>query len=128
MNVESALDLVNAIIYRPGWRISATDHTNRFEGSIKVRIDYPAQNTDREEAPEYNRAIMTYATFPLIVLDCDDIGLYRKIMEAILKIEEHEAREYFRVQPTLWAPFHPHRIDGMRRWGHPDEDLQFGIA
>ena len=128
MEVKSALDLVNAIIYKPGWRISAEDHTNRFEGAIKVRIDYPARASERDEAPDYEREINTYATFPLIVADCDDIGIYRRIVAKLIEIETHEIREFLRVQPTRWAPFHPHRIDGMRRWGDPEGDLKFGIA
>ncbi len=124
------MELVNLIIYRPGWTIAATDHQNRYEGAIKVRIDYPAQSTDREEARGgYTHEITTYATFPIIVADCpDETALYRRVIDAILKIEAHEAREYFRVQPTYWAPFHPHRIDGMRRWGDAESDLVFGIG
>ncbi|MBM0256376.1 hypothetical protein [Micromonospora sp. 4G55] len=128
MEVKSALDLVNAIIYKPGWRISAEDHTRRFEGAIVVRIDYPARASERDEAPDYEREINTYATFPLIVADCDDVGIYRRIVDKLIAIETHEIREFFRIQPTRWAPFHPHRIDGMKRWGDPDGDLQFGIA
>lgn len=130
MNVKSALLLVNQIVYRPGWTISATDHTNRYEGAIRVRIDYPAQSTTREEAEEgYPENIQTYAQFPIIVEDCpDETALYRRIIDTILQIEAHEAREYFRVQPTFWAPFHPHKIDGMKRWGEPDRDIVFGIG
>jgi hypothetical protein len=129
MNVTSAIELVNNVVYKPDWKITATDHTNRFEGAVTVRIDYPARATERAEAAEgYPREIMTYAIFPMIVIDCDDVSLYRKLLSKIMEIEEHEAREFLRVLPTFWAPFHPHRVDGMRRWGHLESDLQFGIA
>ena len=129
MKVKSALDLINAIVYKPGWRISATDHRDRFEGSIIVRIDYPARNSNRDQAANgYPAEIRTYAKFPLIVKDCTDIDLWRKIVWKIIEIETHETREFFRVQPSLWAPFHPHRIDGMKRWGTEEIDLMFGIA
>lgn len=129
MDVHSAIKLTGQIVYRPEWLFTATDHTNRFEGSMLLRIDYPAQNTDREEAPAYTHKIQTYATFPIVVIDCDNISLYKRIMESILTIEEHEAREYFRIQPTFWAPFHPHNLGGMQRWGGGVErDLKFGIA
>jgi hypothetical protein len=128
MRVDSAVDLVNGIVYRPGWTITAKPHTARFEGAICVRIEYPAQNTDRDQAPDYPTPIQTRATFPLIVSECDDVALYRQVMDAIMEIEEHEAREYFRVEPTHWAPFHPHRVEGMNRWGNPQRDLRFGLA
>ena len=128
MRIDSAISLVENLVYKPGWSFSATDHSKRFEGAICVRIDYPARASEREEAPSYCREIMTYATFPMIVQDCDDTALYRKILAAITEIEIHEAREFLRVQPTMWAPFHPHRIDGMKRYGDVSADLKFGIA
>lgn len=128
MNVSSALDLVNALIYWPGWRISATDHTNRFEGAIKVRIDYPARNSNRDQAPEYREEIVTYVEFPVVVDPCDDLELYRCIVQQIQKINLHETREGLRVQPTMWAPFHPHRQGGMQAWGDVEGDLKFGVC
>ena len=131
MRVESAVELVNHLIYKPGWNITAKDHRNRFEGAIQVRIEYPARNSNREKAAKgYPEEIPggTYAEFPVIVEDCDDTGLYRKIINKIIDIEAHEAREFLRVEPTCWAPFHPHRIDGMKRWGDVEGDLKFGIA
>jgi hypothetical protein len=129
MRVASALDLVNSIVYKPGWKITATDHTNRYEGAIKVRIDYPARNSDRPEAAEgYPTEITTYASFVVIVEDCTLDTMCRRIVEKIIEIEAHEVREFFRLNPTLWAPFHPHNIDGMKRWGELEKDLQFGLA
>lgn len=129
MNVSSAVRLVNELVYKPGWSFSAEDHTNRFEGSIKVRIDYPAMNSNRDRAEHgYDEEIKTYASFALIVQDCDDITLYRKLLDRIIQIEIHEAREFLRVEPTFWAPFHPHRIDGMQRWGAVENDLLFGVC
>jgi hypothetical protein len=64
-----------------------------------------------------------------MLADCrEDTDLYRKLAYAILEIEEHEMREYFRISPTFWAPFHPHQYDGMKRWGKYHEDLKFGLA
>jgi len=129
MNVASAVRLVNELVYKPGWAFTAEDHTNRFEGSIKVRIDYPAMNSNRDRAEHgYDEEIKTYASFALIVQNCDDITLYRKLLDRIIQIEIHEAREFLRVEPTFWAPFHPHRIDGMQRWGDVESDLLFGVC
>ncbi|GAA1895116.1 hypothetical protein [Streptantibioticus ferralitis] len=139
MEVGTAITLVNGLIYKPGWTFTATDHTSRFEGTIKVRVEYPARNSNRDQAADgYPEEITTYAEFPLLVGDCpDDLRLYQRILAAIAQIEIHEAREFLRVPPTSWAPFHPHRIDGMKNWntyGDTDPmvglygDLQFGIA
>lgn len=136
MNVQSALDLINnSLVYKPGWSFTATDHTNRFEGTITVRVDYPALNSNRDQAEAgYPEEITTYAVFPIVVSECaDTASLMYCLLEAIGKIEMHEAREFLRLQPTMWAPFHPHRVDGMKRWsertGEPlVSDLQFGIA
>jgi hypothetical protein len=138
MNIESAIILIDQLIYKPGWKFEATDHTNRFEGSVKVRITYPAPNTNRDNAKNgYCEQIVTYAEFPMIVQTIDDVCLYRKIANAIIEIETHEMREALRILPTYWAPFHPHQIDGMKRWDRtesfdPSEDifpdLRFGIA
>ncbi len=130
MNVATAIALVNQIIYRPGWVIEAVDHTNRFEGAIQVCIGYPSRNSNRDQADAgYPEKIDTRAIFPVVVGECEDqTALYRLVIDRIIEIEVHEAREFFRIAPTDWAPFHPHRADGMRRWGTPDADLMFGIA
>lgn len=135
MDVRSAVDLINnSLVYKPGWTFTAEDHSNRFEGTVKVRVDYVARNSNRDQAEEnYPEEITTYATFALVVIDCDDESLVFQLLDVIGKIELHEAREFLRLKPTMWAPFHPHRVDGMRRWsartGEPlVGDLQFGIA
>ena len=135
MDVRSAVDLINnSLVYKPDWTFVATDHTSRFENTIVVRVTYPARNSNRDRAADgYLEEIETYASFPLVVRDCSDEDLVFQVLEAIGKIELHEAREFLRLKPTMWAPFHPHRVDGMRRWsektGEPmAQDLQFGIA
>lgn len=135
METASAIELIRRVIYKPGWKFTARDHTKRFEGTIVVRVDYPARNSNRDQAEAgYPQEIITYAEFPLVVKDCADDDLYAALLRAITSIEEHESREFLRVRPTNWAPFHPHRVDGMRRWaarnGKGDllADLQFGIA
>lgn len=138
MDVESACDLINGMIYKPEWKIEAEDFTKRFEDTIRVTITYPAIDTDKDKAKDgYQVLITTYARFPVIVGDCDtDVLLYRRVIDAILEIDAHEAREALRTSAFI-APFHPHRIDGMRNWETtaPTDvdracrpDLQFGIA
>ena len=126
---STAVDLVNNIIYKPGWSFKAQDLSDRFESAISIRVDYVARQWNREHAPEYAETINPGADFPLLTADLNAEGLYRKVFEEIImKIEQHESREAFRIAPTCWAPFHPHKVDGMKRWGNPAADLTFGLV
>jgi hypothetical protein len=129
MKVDTAVDLINGLTYLPGWKITARDDTNRFEGSVNVRIAYPAVDTDRENAKVgYEKKIETYAEFRFIVLHCpDQNAVIRKVLDKIMVINLHETREALRVLPSLDAPFHPHSIDGMEAWGDVEGDLLFGV-
>lgn len=130
MECNSAIRLVENLIFLPGWRLEVEDHTHRFEGAIRLNINYPARNTNRDQADGgYATEFNTAAAFVILAGDCnDDIDLYRKVMECILVVWEHECREALRVRGTNWAPFHPHHVDGMKRWGNPASDVGFGTA
>lgn len=142
MRVETAIALIEQLVYKPGYHLSAVDHTKRFEGTVKVHLSYVAPETGRENAAKgYEEIIKTYAEFPIAVGDLSgptaNVCLYRRVLDAILEVEAHEAREALRVQPTLWAPFHPHQLDGIDVWNatttsrqRPEllRDFQFGIA
>lgn len=131
MEVSTALTVINEqLVYAPGWTIHAESFTNRFERGIRVGVDYPACATEREEARDgYPRLIQTGGQFP-VNLTCDSIEtLMRQLLvDVIFPIHHHEAREMLRLKPTFWAPFHPHRVEGMARWGDPQGDLMFGLA
>jgi hypothetical protein len=141
MRVDTAISLIDTMVYKPGWTFEATEN-NRFESAVTVLVNYPANNSDRDNAMRgYIDAVMptARASFPLLVDPCDDVDLYQMMIEIIMHIELHEAREFLRVRPSYWAPFHPHRLDGMKRWSAvekrgqmwqqmPLADLQFGIA
>jgi hypothetical protein len=139
MDIGEAIALVDDLIYKPGWTLSAHDHSNRFEGAILVHLDYETINTNRAKAREgYPEMIKTYAEFPIIVADCpDQLTLIRRIADNLLDVEEHEMREALRVRSRdFWSPLHPHRLDGMRAWYRVQDlstaqvarDLRFGIA
>lgn len=134
MRIDTAIELIENICFWPGWKFTATDLNDRFEGAICLRIDYEARNGNRENAPDYIDTVSPSTSFPIHVSDLDQIGLYHAVFDKIQVIREHEDREGFRVQPTLWAPFHPHNIGGMTRWKNRPElvdlsgDLQFGLA
>lgn len=135
MDTAQAIDTINNMIYLPGWKFTATDYTSRFEGTVRIRIDYPALNSNRDQAAEgYPDPIDTYAVFSMTVGDCDSAeDVYFKMIRHLTDIWVHETREFLRMPGSLEAPFHPHRLKGMQRWadktGTPiAADLQFGIA
>lgn len=129
MNTNSAIALIGQITFKPGWRFTATSLDDRFENCVRLRIEYPARLTNRGQAPQgYPIEVEPSAEFALLVGQCDELSLLRQVFDCIMKVECHENREFYRIAPTWWAPFHPHRHDGMERWGDPHGDLTFGVA
>lgn len=120
MRVDSAIRLIENLIYKPGWIFEPTDNTKRFESSVCLKITYPATNSDRDQAasgfPNPIPPKGAYASFVIMTEDMDDVKLYGAIASIIMEIEEHEMREFLRVLPTYWSPFHPHNTGGIRQW------------
>ena len=138
MEVQTAIDLINNLCYSPGWSFECTDYTKRHEGTIHVLVRYPAHETNRPEAKDgYPVMNEGRASYMLMVHGLDMEAFYHTIAWMLMDIHEHEMREALRVPPTYWSPFHPHHIDGIRRWEkHPkhvkriraqQKDLKFGV-
>lgn len=132
MEVDGACALINhSLVFRPGWEFNASSAEDRFAKTVKVEVRYPAQNFNQEHAPDYEVPIEGGATasFFVRVHDCDDVqSLFRKMLDVVARIDSHEAREALRIAPTMEAPFHPHNVDGMERFGDVHKDLYFGAA
>lgn len=130
MQVTTAMALIENLAYKPGWEFEVRDNSHRFEESIVVTMCCDTFQSERADAAEgYPNAIRPRASFCIMVGQfADDCELYRALMEKVICYETHEAREFLRVKPTMWAPFHPHKVDGQHRWGTPAEDVVFGIA
>lgn len=160
MYIDTAKALISQMVYKPGWEFEAQDATSRFENAVVVTIWYPCPDSNRDNAmkgypdvepcnvvkggkeieagtPTIRPEGKAKASFTLMIGDADDTKLYYMLSTAIMKIEEHEMREFMRTKPTFWAPFHPHRTDGMKRWAEMSNrefadvqmgDLTFGIA
>jgi hypothetical protein len=132
MNVETAIHLVDSMIYKPGWYFEAEDATDRFEDAIRITVHANSFRTERylvDRDGHYTEPIDARSAFTIFCGDCNrpEDFLRRMFEEAIMPTELHEAREFFRNRHTHWAPFHPHRIDGMKRWGSPDSDKTYGL-
>lgn len=132
MLAETACAIINeAVVFFPGWNFTAEDYCHRFEDTVRCTVHYPAVQTNRADAHEgYLCVIEAVASFVIVTGDCrDEVDLLRCLLDgAIMKVHEHESREGLRLRPSYWAPFHPHKVGGMRRWGDPGGDLSFGLA
>lgn len=138
MRVDTALSLINDGLTLPvGWEIFAEDHRKRFEESVCLNVNITdARKSEREEAPEYKALTNGGARAKFVVPVGDVEGIEDLVFRVILAIVEdftHEVREFVRVKSTSWAPFHPHKIDGIKRWADahgtdPFRDYLFGIA
>lgn len=138
-----AVELINRLVYRPGWKISARTFQERYESAIVVTIEFTAQNTS--EPPLYPHAFELHNEFVILTGECPTIlHVLRKLLGEILRLEEHEAREFLRLPEDAGyvAPFHPHTDFGMDMWARLGtrhtglsvkeqmitRDLQFGRA
>lgn len=131
MDIGTAIDLINdGIVFLPGWTFHAEDISHRFEGTVKLRISYHAVDTGRDNAKiGYEKELDTFAEFSFPVANCPDINsVVRHMLDKIMEIQLHEAREALRIRPSYDAPFHPHALAGMAAYGKVDTDLSFGVA
>jgi hypothetical protein len=129
MEIERAIAIINnGIVFKPGWEYYAKDFTSRHEGCICLYVEGVSRETSRRDAqygyPTPNRP---RATFLIQVSDLDHLALYREVLKRFIAFDIHEDREFFRTTPDYDAPFHPHRIIGMREWGDIEGDLSFGF-
>jgi hypothetical protein len=121
MDVMDAVEKLNHVTLWPEWRLIATDYTKRHESGVKLRLEYEVRNSDAEYGPTYSKWVhpFAYAEFCIQVGDiaADEI-LYARTFAVVLRVVEHELREFFGVESETDAPkpFHPHTIVGMANW------------
>lgn len=128
MDVNTACTLLGRMRYKPGWTVTAVPYTN-IQGALCVTIHHPAVDSSKAcMIEDYPSTFEADRPFILQVADCDPVGLQRKIMDKIIAVEMHEAREFFRDAATGEAPFHPHTVEGMAAWGDPEGDMRYGLA
>lgn len=103
------------VTYKPGWQLVASDCGFGTVGEVGVDIIIE----DMIDTTAWGRH-GRIEHFP------SGGGLHRhvhvgtradvedQLIRLLLGVEEHESREFFRVDRE--APYHPHRDDGERRW------------
>lgn len=130
MQVSDAVEFLNNLVMKPGWTLHAEDGTRRYENGVKVTLTEHTFHTEVAFAPAYEDGGMfdAYATWMLQVGKDDRVSLTRKVLDCIADFNSHEWREFLRYGDTLEAPFHPHREEGMQRWGNEEGDRHYGLA
>jgi hypothetical protein len=123
MDAQRAAELINGISYRPGWKIEA--HYLPGLPFVLVQAYVRTVNSNRELALKgYPEEIVLG---PDTIIDAELYAtpedLYRRILDWIIGLEVHEAREFFRVGDDMDAPFHPHREECQRAWERTARDV-----
>lgn len=124
METHEAIDIINNnLAYKPDWNIEAYVPFYERDGvNIRVLFRFPSYNSARElfirDMHKEDGVFENMIGFPLIVDDVETADdLVYKILEHILRIENHEAREFLRLRDdseyAYRAPFHPHKDETM---------------
>lgn len=118
MTPENAVAIIEGMTYKRGWGIDACRSSN-YNAAVILSVSWSSPNSDVAYAPFYDMGDMNLgADFVLVVGDCDDeIQLADKVMHCILKVEMHEAREFFAIGGESYDKiYHPHTTVGMQNW------------
>lgn len=144
METRKAIDIINNnLAYKPDWNIEAYVPFYETSGvNIRVLFRFPSYNSNRElfirDMHAKDGVFENMVGFPMRVDDVEtEDDLVYKILEHIMKIEQHEAREFLRLKNSEYAyraPFHPHRgetvINYATRQDRPGisvaEDMLYG--
>jgi hypothetical protein len=126
MRIEQALKIINDLVFRPGWTLTAVpsypitgaDFQAGAWDKIIVTCTIDTVDTNRECAPGYTK--------PKTITDVQEIDVSRMDEDALMyhlvntifaDTHKHEDREFLRQASTGYdAPFHPHKVLGMLRW------------
>ena len=111
--------LLSRVTYKPGSRISVIEpilHSISREPDLVVRVEQPVKNVN----PPYNWTSVA-KTFFIKKHDLRKMGekdLYERLYKEILDMEEHELREFFKVDGQHFIDPHPENrmMKEMERW------------
>jgi hypothetical protein len=122
MDVQTALDLLRPMTYKPAWRFefeAVDESTIKFSqyfatpdsGVQFAEMGYPRQNIgfwfeDITVTPEMTSG-----------------ELLASAWSAVLAAEVHESSEFFRMKVAGRAPFHPHQDQGQLAWDVHGADI-----
>lgn len=116
MDVYEISDLVNTrgMTYKDGWRFRAYPaYSRQADHREVVRVNWEADVDNSSPAYVDPRPrVLASGTFE--VTPGDRTSVEDQILAGVIEAEMHETREFLRFGG--FAPYHPHRADGDRRW------------
>lgn len=133
MEISEAVDIINGMVYRPGYTIRAVDSTRRYERSVNVLITAETRDSGTVDHPDmwrenYPAHVIAPAAFNILIpANAEKRDLFKLIGLAIIEFETHEMREFLRDPDTGIAPLHPHTQAGINFWGTPEIDATYGL-
>lgn len=119
MNAELAAELLSSMAYKPGSQVIAAAVDS---GTVLFGMEFDTYDSTPE--PDGYQPPVTITTPPILidVTSLDTEGVLGAGLNAILKVEEHETREFWRPRSGIIAPFHPHSKSGEAAWQRVRDD------
>lgn len=114
MDVSHALNLINTLTVRPGYRLRAERAWGFTPGLIDVTLE--CKTFDSSNPPNFPRAITIAPNVEIDVRGMlNDKELLAHVFQFIMGVEAHEWQEFLRFGPEQGynAPFHPHTVNGQ---------------
>lgn len=115
MNIDDAAELVNGLVFRPGWEISAEE----MSGVLLVFFDIDTFDTSYPgpTGVYYKAKKIMSSKYIRNVEDLTPDQVRYRILELAHEVDWHEDCEFLRekVDGQWVAPFHPHNPDTDER-------------
>lgn len=116
MYSKDAVALLSKMQYKPGSRLYFYN-----DGNHHVWMEMEFQGYNSTPDPLTGRCDHSMGTFfappiSLSVRGLDAEQVLAAALNAIVQVETHEAREFWRFKNGGGAPFHPHNMEGERNW------------
>lgn len=133
MEISEAVDIINRMVYRPGYTIHAVDSTRRYERAVNVLITAETRDSGTVDHPhawmeDYPEKVVAPAAFTILIPEnAEKRDIFKLIAHALITFETHEMREFLRDPDTGIAPLHPHTQAGIQFWGTPEIDATYGL-
>lgn len=116
MQAKHAVDFVNGLCNRPGYKIRARVTPFALSGTVTLSLEF--DTFDSSEPPNFPRKISLAPSVDMDVSDLQyDEELLALVFQFIMEIEAHEWQEFLRLDKAhnYEAPFHPHTPQGRVR-------------
>ena len=119
MTPEQAVSTVQDMIFRPGWKLSASALNST---TVNVMAEIETVDTSYPDTDGIFRVVKDLdVDVDIDVSDLDLAGLCHAIITELAEpFDRHEDREFLQVRTAdgqFRAPLHPHTRDGKYEWG-----------